>query len=170
MEIWKDIKGFEGLYKISNHGNVYSIRRKKILKPSNSGDKDWYLHVTLYNHQIAKTFFVHRLVAFAFLPNPNNYMLVNHKSGVKSNPHVDNLEWNTDSMNIKHAYNIGLFEAPISKKIHQINKDTKEIINTFKSCAEATRFLNKNLESKSNINACARGERKSAFGYKWKFA
>jgi hypothetical protein len=173
LEIWKDIKGYEGLYQISNYGRVYSVR-KNIIKTctdfSKSRNKTWYPKVTLWIHQKAKTLLVHRLVAQHFLPNPNNYIEVNHKDGNKGNPHIDNLEWNTKSMNITHAYENNLFIPPRNKKVNQIDAITNQIINTFDSCVEAINFLNKPYEAKANINACARGERKKAYGFKWEFA
>jgi hypothetical protein len=110
MEIWKDIEGFEGLYQVSNLGRVKSLERKatfgrswlivkeKILK--NKGKEGHYHCVNLYNN-IVKNYRrdVHRLVAIAFIPNPNNYPLVMHKDDNKHNNSVDNLIWGTHKMN-----------------------------------------------------------------------
>ena len=115
MEIWKDIEGYEGLYQVSNLGRVKSIygwcgnrfvKRTKILKLkiNNKG----YTKVYLYKNKKSKMFFVHRLVAMAFVPNPNNLPQVNHKDGNKLNNSIGNLEWCTCSENIKHAYKTGL--------------------------------------------------------------
>ena len=110
MIIWKDIKGYEGVYQVSNAGLVKSLgndfaRKEKILKPITS--KKGYLSVNLYKKNVMKKFKVHRLVAEAFVPNPYNFSQVNHKHhGGKEallNNHSDNLEWCTDGMNHLHA-------------------------------------------------------------------
>lgn len=105
-EIWKDIPGYAGKYSISNFGNVRSNQygKKRILKPMrNAGRYNGYLTVTLYNNSIGKKVKIHRLVAEAFLPNPNNLPIINHKDEDKTNNKVDNLEWCTKLYN--NTYN-----------------------------------------------------------------
>ena len=109
-EIWRDIKGFEGLYQISNLGRVKSVGRvimrvssyytvrEKILRVGI--DKNGYNRVVLCSAKTLKTFLVHRLVAEAFLPNPNNLLFINHKDENPSNNNVENLEW------CSHLYNM----------------------------------------------------------------
>lgn len=99
--IWKDIPEYEGLYKISNYGEIYSTYSNKLLKPRL--DKDGYAQVTLYKNHQPKTLRIHRLVAITYIPNPNNYSCVNHKDENKKNNAVDNLEWCT----IKYNNNYG---------------------------------------------------------------
>lgn len=101
-EIWRDIEGYEGLYQVSNLGRVKSLgndktKKEKIL--SQYENKNGYLYVNLCKDGKMKTFRVHRLVANAFIPNPNGYRCVNHKDEDKTNNCVDNLEWCT------HQYN-----------------------------------------------------------------
>lgn len=91
-EIYKDIQGYEGLYKISNLGNVYSYVSNKILKPS-AHTRTAHLGVTLCKNNKHKRFQVHRLVAEAFIPNPLNLPCINHKDEDPTNNCVDNLEW-----------------------------------------------------------------------------
>lgn len=92
-EIWKDIQGFEGYYEISNTGKVRSTSYKgtRILKPAKL--KNGYLNVILCINQVKTHKNIHRLVAEAFLPNPNNYATVNHKDKNKENNNIENLEW-----------------------------------------------------------------------------
>lgn len=113
-EIWKDIEGYEGLYQVSNLGRVKSLSKKrgfgeqkeKVLKPwiTNLG----YCTVTLYKNSLSQIKRVHRLVAEAYIPNPENKETVNHIDGNKQNNTVENLEWNTQSENINHSIKTGL--------------------------------------------------------------
>lgn len=116
---WKPIKGYIGYYEISNKGTVKSLKRniilkngckrclkKKILK--SSPNSDGYKEVTLSRDGKDKDFYVHRLVAQAFLPNPDNLPEVNHKSGIKTDNTAENLEWVTHQANVIHAYKTGL--------------------------------------------------------------
>ena len=116
-EIWKDIKGFEGLYQVSNMGEVKSLDRKviqyngynyseriykgKMLKSAIS--RNGYKRVVLQNVNAKKNCCVHRLVAEAFIPNPNNLLIINHKDENKLNNQVENLEWCTQSYNINYG-------------------------------------------------------------------
>ena len=107
-EEWRDIKGYEGLYQVSNLGNVRSLHwyggdtiKNRALVNHTTG----YLMVSLSNKKKCKPFLVHRLVAEAFIPNPNNYGFVNHKDENKQNNCVDNLEWCTKSYNAIYYLN-----------------------------------------------------------------
>jgi len=115
MEIWKDITGYEGIYQISNYGNVKSndryVTRKnntkalskgKILKPLKN--KAGYLFVCLYKENKSKFHYIHRLVAIEFIPNPYSKETVNHINPIKTNNNFENLEWSTQSENNKHSY------------------------------------------------------------------
>lgn len=110
-EIWKPVKDYEGLYEVSNYGNVRRIWRYGrewigACKPKHT--KDGYLETTLVKNNEYKYIRTHRLVAFAFCDNPQNKTEVNHIDGNKLNNRADNLEWVTSSENQKHAYKVGL--------------------------------------------------------------
>ena len=106
-EIWKDVVGYEGLYKVSNLGNVYSFKRNRLLSPyvpAPGFNLKYHARVTLYKNGEKRIIFVHRLVADAFIPNPNSCTIVNHKDGNKMNNCVDNFEWCTQKENVDHYY------------------------------------------------------------------
>lgn len=136
MEIWKDIKGYEGLYQVSNIGRIMSLRRyvlhnygglrevpERILRPGT--DSNGYQLVALYSDGIRRSIKVHRLVATAFLHNPNNKPEVNHKNGIKSDNTVGNLEWATRIENNQHALDIGLRKMPKGKNHHWYGRSVK---------------------------------------------
>lgn len=112
-EMWKDVEGYEGLYQVSNYGRVKNLERKipyrfglrtipeRILK--NCENEYGYLYVRLCKETNSKKYKIHRLVANAFIENPDNKKCVNHKDGNKKNNCVDNLEWVTHSENMQHA-------------------------------------------------------------------
>jgi hypothetical protein len=125
MEIWKDIKGYENLYQVSNYGNVRSIKyikylikdelkwkkywiedtkiEYKLLSPAKNGSG--YITVSLRKNNKNCTYYVHRLLCSEFIPNPKNKTTVNHKDGNKHNNNLDNLEWATQKENISHYWN-----------------------------------------------------------------
>lgn len=136
--MWKDIIGFEGLYKINEYGDVFSIRSNKLLSPyiTNKG----YKCIDLQLNGRKSKFSIHKLVAIHFIPNPNNYPIVLHKDNNKLNTYYLNLKWGTYSENNSQAINDGLNKVPIpeNRKHYQIYNDSeviecygaKEIINT----------------------------------------
>lgn len=113
IEIWYPIEGYEDRYQVSNFGNVRTIldnhgNAKCALKTQGKSWNQQYLSVQLYIKDVKRHHLVHRLVAQAFIPNPENKPHVNHKDGNKLNNHVSNLEWCTQQENIQHGYVIGL--------------------------------------------------------------
>lgn len=118
-EIWKDVKGYECLYQVSNFGNVKSLIRNKILILSYS--HNGYRLVSLQR----KTFRVHRLVAEHFIPNPNNYPCVNHIDSNRKNNDVSNLEFCTHKQNIQWALKTGRFDD--MKKLNSKRMKEREV-------------------------------------------
>ena len=175
-EIWKPIFGFEDLYSVSNKGNVKRnttigtsgtgryARKEHLIKQrkNNSG----YLSVDLYKDNKRYQFLVHRLVAKAFIDNPNNYPVVNHKDENPCNNNMENLEWCTQKYNMNYgtcAYRIGRSN---SKKVTMFSK-SYEKLGTFDSIIDAER---KTGISNGNIGDCLHGRRKTAGGYIWEYA
>ena len=103
MEEFKDLPDYPG-YRISNHGRVWSNKLKRVLIPP--CDRYGYLRIGIWKGQIVRKFFVHRLVALMFIPNPDNKPTVNHKDGDKMNNHVSNLEWATVAEQNFHKLNV----------------------------------------------------------------
>lgn len=162
MEVWKDIKDYEGLYQVSTYGNIRNCRKNKnnVLYKS----LRTYYGVKLSKNNIKEFKSIHRLVAETFIQNPENKTEVNHKDGNKLNNKVDNLEWCNHSENQLHAYKNNLQKptkiSPVSKFDLQGN-----LIKSYFSIKEAKED-NKNC---SKIGECCRGKRKSAGGYFWKY-
>lgn len=163
-EIWKDIDGFAGLYKISNLGRIKSFNRSKgkILKPLPK--LKGYLYIHLSKAGKAKPYRIHRLVAEHFVDNPFEFPQVNHKDGNKANNTAENLEWCNGSMNQIHASNSGLRKDTIAVAMY-----SKEgvLLGVFKSRSDASR---KTGAWNQSISKCCRGELKSTGGYVWKNA
>ena len=100
-EVWKDVQGYEGLYKVSNLGNVYSVKSQKILKAQFS--YDGHATVGFYKNRKFKLYSIHRLVATAFIPNPLNHPIVHHLDDNPRNNCVSNLKWCTQKENVHYT-------------------------------------------------------------------
>ena len=167
-EIWKDIDGFEGLYQVSNFGNVMSLNygnrgyAKKLTPKCNNSGRLW---VELLKGGKRKCMLVHRLVALAFIPNPNNFPQINHKDENPKNNFAFNLEWCT------HAYNLSYGTAQRRRAVSQckvvIQLDKNgAFIKRHLTLMDACRDTGINFQ---NISQCCNNKRKTAGGYCWKF-
>lgn len=164
-EIFKEIKNYEGLYSVSNLGNVYSIRRNKILK---NIEKCGYLCVDLKVNQKAKFKTIHRLVAEAFIENPKNLPCVNHKDEDKHNNRVENLEWCTYKYNNNYGTAIERRAAKVKKVIQMLDL-YGNVIKEFSSIKDAAEYLG--IKKGCNITAAAKGYKNvnTAYGYRWQY-
>ena len=189
MEEWRDVVGYEGLYQVSSLGNVrFSDGRIKATRK----DKDGYVVTTLIKNAVNKTVKIHRLVAIAFIDNPFNLPMVNHKDEVKDNNNVDNLEWCSSKYNANYGHrNERISKAqkgkarphcqgeknyfygkhfsrglhPMAKKVAQIDASGK-VITVFDCIGDAADSVSC---SPSAIGLCCRGERSIIKGYKWAY-
>ena len=175
-EIFKPVKEFEGLYSVSNFGNVKRESTKAKLGTGNYAREEHlikqrknnkgYLMVDLYKDGIRSQILVHRLVAQAFVPNPYSYTIVNHKDENKENNCADNLEWCTQKYNMNYGTVQKKIGTANSKRVTMFSKSYDEI-ETFNSIIDAER--NTGI-SNGSIGDCLHGRRKTAGGYIWKYA
>lgn len=160
MEIWKDAPGFPG-YQVSNTGRVKNVsRNNKELRPVRYSNG--YLVVNLSGQRIG----VHRLVAMAFIPNPEGLPQINHKNEIKTDNRVENLEWCDSKYNNNYGLRTQKASVSRSKPVKQLSKDGK-LINVYYGIHEAGRRTNIDYR---HIHRAIKGERKTAGGYKWEYA
>ena len=182
-EEFRDIKGYEGYYQVSNYGRVKRLAKIELLKSKNQYNNfcsyrvikeriltnlysKGYCRVTLSQRNKKKIYQVHRLVAEVFIPNPKNLPEVNHKrEKEKDNNLVSNLEWCTSKQNCNYGNRNKKISLKVKKKIIQLNCDF-EIIKVWDSVSEASNYYKVTV---SNITQCLRRRNKTACGYIWRY-
>ena len=178
MEIWKPVIGYENYYEVSNKGRIRSLDRVTLFKDgktrkfcgkiislramNNSG----YLTVGLHDTGKQKTFLVHRIVAEAFIENPNGYKEINHIDQNKLNNDVSNLEWCTHKENVNHGDEIERGAIKQRRCFRQLDMDGNliKVWNGFKKMQRETGFERK------SVYECCIGKRESYKGYRWEYA
>ena len=173
----KYVKGYEGRYIVTSTGQIFSLKNGKKCSRALVMDKGGYLVVSLWANNSAKQCKVHRLVAEAFIPNPEQKRCVNHKDGNKQNNNVENLEWVTHGENKHHAFSV-LGErhwmqdklgklCMHHKVVEQIDPSTGEVVARYYGAQEAHRSTG---FSQGNISSVCRGQRRIANGFYWRYA
>lgn len=171
MEIWKPVKNFENLYEVSNLGKIKSLRNNKILRPQKRG---YYFKVDLSKNGKTYQMSVHRLVADVFCDKPvtDELLVINHKNGYKLDNRANNLEWITQSENVKHAYKNKL-ELPTHNKTILCVETGKTFYNAERAIEWVRNEMIKNGKEPcgngNNIRKCCNGKRPTAYKYHWKF-
>lgn len=184
MEIWKDLTGYIGIYQVSNNGRVKSLSRniarkngqiakvkEAILKPGI--DRYGYHLVVLCNNGTKRTTTIHRLVAAAFIPNPDNLPEIDHIDGDRANNHADNLRWSTRKQNSNNPISIeryrkaGIIQKPYKQlQIPVLQLKDGYLISSYLSIREAERATG---IAHTSISRVIRGTLNTAGGYQWKY-
>lgn len=160
VETFVKIKGFEN-YEVSNLGKVRNIKSGRILKPFLH--KNGYLTHQLSEHNKRKTLLLHRIIATAFIDNPDEKPCVNHIDENKLNNDLSNLEWCTERENIIHGTRTKRAAEKCSKKVVKLDLNDN-VLNEFESMHQAERETGTSV---GDICRCCNGKRKSAGGFKW---
>lgn len=173
----RDVIGYEGSYQVSNLGRIKSVSRtvrrkdntlypvrEHILKPIKYNNGYYYVMMGSKERPQA----IHRIVAKAFIPNPNNHPQVNHKDEDKSNNTLSNLEWCTASYNSGYGTRGTRLTETKGKRVAQIDLQSGNVIKIWRSAAEAARELT-GKSNHGNISNCCVGKRPYAYGYKWSY-
>ena len=166
-EIWKDIPNYNGLYKASNLGRIKN--KKNIILKNYLNKRTGYIYTHISVNGKPKNIRTHRLVAQAFIPNPENKPYVNHKDGNKQNNTISNLEWCTPKENSKHAKDVlhidfsKRWKVSIIKRQKKVMRSDGKIYNSIKEAKE-------NINNKhAHIVEVCEGKLKTACGYGWKY-
>lgn len=178
-EIWKPVKGYEGLYEVSNLGRVKSLERVVNSHPAGCkrtlpekirighiNKKLGYVMIGLSVNNVSEQVYIHRLVAEAFIPNPNNLPMINHKDEDKTNNSLENLEWCTAKYNMSYSNVFGQAKNKNSKPVRQYDYDGN-LIKEYASSNEAARAIG--IEGYC-IAYCCQGRIGSVKGFLWKYA
>ena len=167
--MWKDIKNYEGLYQISEYGQVRRIMRNGKYRDVKNREGVYYT-VSLSKKGVKKSHNVHRLVAEAFIVKPEGATEVNHKDGNKFNNFVGNLEWVTQYQNLQHSI-IVLNHYPWGKPPKEVvcrDIDTNNVVAEYRSVSDAARAIGK-MSARTSITHVCQGLQQTAYGYKWEY-
>lgn len=180
-EVWKPVVGFEEKYMVSNFGRVRTVERDVITPHGGIKhipqhiltlqlDSYGYYRINLMTKKnTRKKCTVHRLVAEAFIPNPNNYPIINHKDETRTNNHVSNLEWCDYQYNNTYGTVLERRAKKMQKKVEMIDRKTGEILRTFNSIKEAAEYVGINHTCISDV-CLHKPQKYSAGGYVWRYA
>lgn len=180
-ELWKPIEGYEGLYEVSNLGRIKALDRThiqrgnrgciyshiykgRIMKPICEKESG-YRSISLYKNGKMTKYNIHRIVAKAFIPNPNNLPQINHKDENKTNNRADNLEWCSTLYNLTFGSRLSRIAEKRAKKVAMLNEDGKPVM-VFSNISKIERDYGIHH---SNIIAVCQGKRERAGGYKWAY-
>ena len=181
QEIWKDVVGYEGLYLVSNLGSIKRADGKLVSQYFSNCN---YAKVVLKKNQNYKQYSVHRLVAQAFIPNPENKPHINHKDAIRFNNRVDNLEWTTPKENMQHALKLNTIRGSNKKRknpilaknykanvpIAVISNITNLIVNKYENKIIATKKCRKKMFVEPDYYFFCMGEQaKSRLPYRWEY-
>lgn len=179
IEIWKDIEGYEGMYQVSNMGRVRALDRVKpnsggqiakghILPQSDNGHG--YRFVSLWKFNKGRRFYVHRLVASAFIPNPNNFPIINHKDENKSNNRYENLEWCTQKYNINYGNHMKRLKESYIANGNNRPIDVYDMKGTFLKTFDCSNEVCKEIGiNRRGLYLACQGVTKSYKGYRFAF-
>lgn len=177
MEEWKDIKGYEGIYQVSNQGNVKSLDRYILgedeVKYFRKGtlikfyETNGYLRVNLHKNCKTEKMLVHRIVAMAFIPNPNNLPEINHMDENRKNNYASNLEWCDRNYNLHYGTCMERRINSMPKKEFYQKDMNGNIIKKWRGLKE---FERKTGMYARMVRKCCKGEKKSYKGYLWEYA
>lgn len=173
-EIWKDVVGYEEYYKISNKGRCISLdyngtKVPRLMKPSKASNRGEYMRYCLSMDGVKKDYKIHRLVAEAFIPNPNNLPMVNHKDENPKNNCVENLEWCDAKYNCNYGTAIERKAEHKKRPVLAYHNEDDCYKIWFSSSADAAEILSGNRRNGTFITAVIHNRMKSYKGLKWKY-
>ena len=172
VEIWKDCKGYEGKYQVSSYGRIWSVVSQRYLKQRIR--QNGYCEVGLVaKNGKRKAELVHRLVAIAFIDNPNSYPFVNHLNGIKTDNRIENLEWATPQQNSRHAYdnNLGNFQEKLAKSLEKAQQAKQKSYSVYYDGNLIGQYKGRKAAAEvvgcdpCTITRCINGNRKTKDGY-----